>query len=84
MDSLTGRGVTPPSIKRVANDGSPSQSRNGAPDLFVLFLYGPVNIEECYTGFDGVIRVAIIDLDDLVHALQIEDDGALASALTMT
>ena len=72
---LTSRCIPPPPVQRIAHHRAPAESRHRAPDVLLLLLDGVVDIEERHARLDRVVRVLVVDLDDLAHALQVQDDG---------
>lgn len=56
---------------------NPTQSRAGAPHIGLFFLDCPVDVEEGHAWLHCVVRVAVINMDNLGHTLQVEYDRAL-------
>jgi len=69
--------VAEATIEGVAEDGSPANGGNGGPEMEALALNLVIEIEEGNAGLDDGIAVFAIDLDDAIHAVQIQNHGSL-------
>ena len=69
-------GVADTVVERVADDASPSRIGTVDPDLELAVLNVSIQIEVRHTRLDDGEVPLVIDLDDAVHALQIDDHRA--------
>lgn len=74
IERLTRWGVSPTPIEGVSDYRAPSEGGHGAPYIGLLLLDGLVDVEEGHAWFNCVVGVAVVDFQDLVHALEVEDD----------
>src|SRR5688572_399887 len=63
-------------VEGVTRDAAPAGVRAVDPELQAAFLDIAVEIEVADAGLHQRVGIALVDLEDAVHALQIEDDAA--------
>ena len=70
-------GVADPAIESVAHDAAPARRRRRHPQFDTALLDIFVKLEEADARLDHGIAQRFVDLDDSVHAFEVENDGAL-------
>src|SRR5262245_40778124 len=69
-------GVTAAAVERVAHEAAPARIGRVDPEWNLVRAQMAVEIEVADAGLDEARLVARADVQDAVHALQIEDDAA--------